>query len=73
MAWALFGIPIAWSRIYLGVNFPLDMLGAIAVASLGAALTLHAAHWYPGPIYRLVTRIHCLMFGKLIAQGWVRE
>lgn len=73
VALALFGIPIAWSRIYLGVHFPLDMLGAIAVASLGAALTLHAARWYLGPVYRQVSRIHCLLFGKLIAQGWVRE
>ncbi|ERI30152.1 hypothetical protein BURCENBC7_AP1189 [Burkholderia cenocepacia BC7] len=49
------------------------MLGAIAVASLNAVLALHAARWYLGPIYRLATRIHCLLFGRLIAQGWVRE
>ena len=33
---ALLGLPIAWSRIYLGVHFPLDMLGAIAVAAFSA-------------------------------------
>jgi undecaprenyl-diphosphatase len=74
--WRRFGTvwpPIAWSRIYLGVHFPLDMLGAIAVASLSAVLTLHEARWYLGPIYRLATRIHFLLFGKLIALGWVRE
>ena len=73
VALALLGLPIAWSRIYLGVHFPLDMLGAIAVASLSAVLTLHEARWYLGPIYRLATRIHCLLFGRLIALGWVRE
>lgn len=73
VALALFGLPIAWSRIYLGVHFPLDMLGAIAVAALSAVLTLHEARWYLGPIYRLATRIHCLLFGRLIALGWVRE
>jgi undecaprenyl-diphosphatase len=49
------------------------MLGAIAVAALSAVLTLHEARWYLGPIYRLATRIHFLLFGKLIALGWVRE
>jgi undecaprenyl-diphosphatase len=73
IALTLFGLPIAWSRIYLGVHFPLDILGAIAVASLGAVLALHEAHRYVGPIYRLATRIHCLLFSKLIAYGWVRE
>lgn len=73
IALTLFGLPIAWSRIYLGVHFPLDMLGAIAVASLGAVLAFHEAHRYVGPIYRLATRIHCLLFSKLIAYGWVRE
>jgi undecaprenyl-diphosphatase len=49
------------------------MLGAIAVAAFSAVLTLHEARWYLGPIYRLATRIHFLLFGKLIALGWVRE
>lgn len=73
VALVLFGLPIAWSRIYLGVHFPLDMLGAIAVAAFSAALTLHEARWYLTPIYRLTNRIHCLLFGRLIALGWVRE
>ncbi len=71
VALALIGHPIAWSRIYLGVHFPLDMLGAISVAALSAVLTLHEARWYLGPIYRLATRIHSLLFGRLIARGWV--
>lgn len=71
VALALIGLPIAWSRIYLGVHFPLDMLGAISVAALSAVLTLHEASWYLGPIYRLATRIHSLLFGRLIARGWV--
>jgi undecaprenyl-diphosphatase len=47
------------------------MLGAIAVAALSAVLTLHEARWYLGPIYRLATCIHSLLFGTLIARGWV--
>ncbi|WP_421377146.1 phosphatase PAP2 family protein [Paraburkholderia sp. DD10] len=48
-ALALLGISIAWARIYLGVHFPFDMLGAAVVAALSAWLTLNAAHWYPPP------------------------
>lgn len=73
VALALFGLPIAWSRIYLGVHFPLDMVGAIAVAALSAVLTLNEARWYLGPVYRLASRIHCLLFRRVIALGWVRE
>ncbi|MGS1024402.1 phosphatase PAP2 family protein [Burkholderia glumae] len=73
IALALFGLSIAWSRIDLGVHFPLDMLGAIAVAAFSGVLTLHEARWYLGPIYRLAARIHGVLFGRLIALGWVRE
>jgi undecaprenyl-diphosphatase len=73
IALALFALPIAWSRIYLGVHFPLDMVGAIVVAAFSVALTLHGARWFLGPIYRLATCIYRTLFGRLIALGWVRE
>lgn len=69
---ALAGVPIAWARIYLGVHFPFDMLGAIAVAAVGAWLALRAARWYLEPGYQLAAAIHHRLFGKLIALGWVR-
>ena len=31
---ALFGLPMAWARIYLGVHYPGDMLGALAMGGL---------------------------------------
>lgn len=70
---ALLGVPIAWARIYLGVHFPLDMLGAATVAALSSWLTLREARWYLEPSYRLATDIHRRFFGRLIALGWVRE
>lgn len=73
IALAWLGLPIAWARIYLGVHFPLDMLGAAAVAAFSAWLTLHEARWYLEPSYRLAADIHRRLFGKLIALGWVRE
>ncbi|MFA6230773.1 MAG: phosphatase PAP2 family protein [Rhodanobacter sp.] len=31
---ALLGLPMAWARIYLGVHYPGDMLGALAMGGL---------------------------------------
>jgi undecaprenyl-diphosphatase len=31
---------VAWSRVYLGVHFPADMVGAAVVAAFSAALSL---------------------------------
>lgn len=69
---ALLGVPIAWARIYLGIHFPFDMLGAVAVAALSAWLTLRETRWYLEPSYQLATGIHRRLFGRLIALGWVR-
>ncbi|WP_295762651.1 undecaprenyl-diphosphatase [Undibacterium sp.] len=73
VALVLLGVPIAWARIYLGVHFPFDMLGAIAVAALCAWLTLCEARQYLEPSYQFATAIHRRFFGRLIALGWVRE
>lgn len=69
----LLGLPMAWARIYLGVHFPLDMLGAALVAGLSASLALLGARLYMEPVYRLVIAIHCSLFGKLIEWGWVTK
>jgi undecaprenyl-diphosphatase len=63
----------AWTRIYVGVHFPLDMAGAIVVGSLcafGVALLRTAVEcWILPPVetaYRYV-------FAKPIAYGYVRR
>lgn len=41
---ALMGLPMAWARIYLGVHYPGDMLGAMAIAAsitLGGWIACH--------------------------------
>lgn len=73
MTLALLGLPVAWARIYLGVHFPLDMLGAALVAALSAWLAFRAVRFYLSPTYSLATRIHRSLFGKLIVWGWVRK
>lgn len=72
-ALAVLGFPIAWARIYLGVHFPLDMLGAAAVAALSAWTVLHMGRRCLQWVYGLATRVHRILFGRLIEWGWVRE
>ncbi|WP_434633541.1 undecaprenyl-diphosphatase [Chromobacterium sp. CV08] len=71
-ALAVLGLPMAWARIYLGVHFPLDMAGA-AVTALAAAWLAGPRHEpYLEPIYRLALSARRLLFGRLIAAGWLR-
>lgn len=66
---ALLGLPVACARIYLGVHFPFDMLGAAVVAVLSAWLAMCSTRWYLPPAYRLATWVHRTLFGKLVALG----
>jgi undecaprenyl-diphosphatase len=69
----LLGLPMAWARIYLGVHYPADMLGALLVAVFSAWLTLRSARFYLLPAYSFASRIYSSLFGKLIALGWVNK
>ena len=58
------GFAVAWSRIYLGVHFPLDMVGALGVAALASLLiTMAGSHlrrlFYP----RLVSTYETVLRG----------
>lgn len=49
---------VAWARIYLGVHFPLDMLGAAAVAGLGSALVHWARPVLHSKVYPVLNRFY---------------
>lgn len=51
-------IAVAWSRIYLGVHFPLDMVGALAVAIVASALMGMADPWLRRRVYPLAIRVY---------------
>ena len=67
----LLGLPVAWARIYLGVHFPLDMLGAIAVALFSAWLCFREEQRFIEPVYTLTHTIYARLFARLIRGGWV--
>lgn len=69
---AVSGIAIAWARIYLGVHFPLDMVGAAIVAALCAWLVRVLARWYLEPLFRSTLWTYRLIFGSLIRKGLIK-
>jgi undecaprenyl-diphosphatase len=69
----MLGACVAWARVYLGVHFPLDMIGAVLVA---------AAVWLAiSPIWRQagtewtewISRIYRAVLARPIALGWLRR
>ena len=70
---AVAGLPVAWARIYLGVHFPLDMLGAIVVAVASAGVCQSARLWLAGTPYTLATEMYQGTFALPIRRGWLPQ
>ena len=52
------GVVVAWSRIYLGVHFPLDMIGAFAVAIIASLVIVVAGPSLRRRTYPLLISIY---------------
>lgn len=69
---ALAGLPMAWSRIYLGVHFPLDMLGALAVAAGSAWLCHRQENRLQAWLYVPAFLLYRWLCAPLIRRGLLR-
>ncbi|GLZ89557.1 undecaprenyl-diphosphatase [Metapseudomonas resinovorans] len=70
----LLGIVVGWARVYLGVHFPLDLVGALwvaAVSSCVVVLLLSNGQLRSRLLDCLESLYRCL-FAFLIAKGWIR-
>ena len=67
MAWL-----VAWSRVYLGVHFPLDMLGAFLLAFALNFFGLKLWNLYKEKIMEWALTIHFYLFKPLIEKGYIK-
>ena len=67
MAWL-----VAWSRVYLGVHFPLDMLGAFLLAFALNFFGLKLWNLYKDTIMQWALTIHFYLFKPLIQKGYIK-
>lgn len=63
---------VAWSRIYVGVHFPIDMLGGFLIAFMVNWLGLPLWHKYADKLMDVVLWLHEKIFAVFIRQGWVK-
>lgn len=72
LALALLGLALAWSRIYLGVHFPLDMLGALLVSGCSAELCRRVEHRVFDPLFPPIYLLYRQICAPLIRRGLLR-
>jgi undecaprenyl-diphosphatase len=66
------GCACGWARVYLGIHFPLDMLGGLGAAIACAALLQPAWMHAGAKVTEKAEALHRRLFAFAIARHWVR-
>lgn len=69
----LTGLSVAWTRVFLGIHFPLDMLGAIGVAGLTYRIVSPLWRKTGKLITELTERTYQKILVRPIMNGWIRR
>ena len=67
------GVAIAWSRVYLGVHWPMDMLGGFLCGAVGCMAAQMLWHFMGASVYPRLQQVYRLIFSLPIRKGWVRD
>lgn len=63
---------VAWSRIYVGVHFPIDMAGAFLIALVVNLAGLSLWWKYQEKLMDFILSIYQFLFALLIRMGWIK-
>jgi undecaprenyl-diphosphatase len=69
----MLGLAVAWARVFVGVHFPLDMIGAVAVACVAYVVTLPLWRTGGDTLTTYAERMYRKVFSRPITLGWVRR
>ncbi|WP_213307045.1 phosphatase PAP2 family protein [Paraburkholderia sacchari] len=66
------GVAIAWARVFLGVHFPFDMIGAFVVSCLVYAVITPVWNAYGVAFTQFAVTLYRSLLALPIRQGWLR-
>ena len=66
-------IAVAWARVFLGVHFPLDMLGAVCVSGLTLALVTRLWNRLGALLTQVSETLYRGVFAWPISKGWMQH
>ncbi len=73
VAMLLLTLLIAWARIYVGVHFPLDMLGSLIVALVSSGSVMSLSPFIESHLFFSIEQVYRNIFSKAIKFKWVKN